>query len=235
MLRIQLILLVLVLCVSGAAAQPAPDAPRPTTPTDAPEPRPGDAPPAASPYAQPAPSAQPAPYAQPTTVAEPTAVADPYYPPTAPSEESAAPSASTAGPFARGKLGLSVLIGFGSTFSSDYLILGAGVGYFLLDGLELELAGEVWTFGDPTISKLTPGLRYVLHMVPVVKPYIGGFYRYTMIEDPFENVSSIGARVGVFLVKSQQFMLGLGGVAEYYIDSGYDTVWYPELTLSVSL
>jgi hypothetical protein len=167
-------------------------------------------------------------------MAEPTAVAQPEYPPAAP-EAAAPPAESKAGPFARGKKTASILFGFGSTFSSDYFILGGGVGYFLVDGLELELNAEIWLFGDPTITKLTPGLRYVLHMVPVVKPYIGGFYRYTFLEDPFENVSSIGARAGVYLVKSQRFMLGLGGVFEYYIDSGYDTEWYPELTIAIAL
>ena len=59
------------------------------------------------------------------------------------------PALTSAGPFSRGGVRLSLLVGWGSTVADDYLILGGGLGYFILDGLEVGLDYEAWFLGRP--------------------------------------------------------------------------------------
>jgi hypothetical protein len=198
----------------GAIAEPAPAA----APTEAAPAQPAPPPPAPPAFEEPAP-AQPAPAEEPSYDYAPI--------------EEPPPARKARNPFGQGTFNLSLLLGIGTGFNENYLILGGGPGYYVLDGLELELAAEVWLIGDPTIGKLTPGVRYVLHFVPVLKPYVGGFYRYTMIEDPYSNVSSLGVRFGAYYVNDSPVVIGAGAVYEHYLDSKWDPYWYPEISILV--
>ena len=119
------------------------------------------------------------------------------------------------------------------------LILGVGPAYYLFDGVELGLDIDFWLVGDPFIANVSPGLRYVLHFVPVIKPYAGVFYRHSFVSD-FEDRDSVGTRLGVFYVTGGGSFLGIGVVYERYLAcSGTRFVdcdgWYPELVLAISL
>src|SRR5436190_13274874 len=83
--------------------------------------------------------------------------------------------------FAKGRMHGVVTAGYGSAFGDEYAIFGAGVSYYVMDGLAIGGAFETWRGGDPTISKLTFSTQYVFHKVPTIKPYIGAFYRRTFI------------------------------------------------------
>jgi hypothetical protein len=144
------------------------------------------------------------------------------------------------GPFSRGAIRLTLLLGTGSSATDTYFILGAGVGYFLLDGLELGLDYEAWLGGDPVMHRLSPELRYVFHMVPVIKPYIGTFYRHTFVAD-YDDLDYIGGRAGIFYVpKQSRVYIGGGAVYERLLDCksnslvDCDTV-YPEIAIGVTL
>jgi len=65
------------------------------------------------------------------------------------------------GPFAKGKVRVGFYAGAGSTYNQSYMILGAGMGYYVLNGLEFGVDVEGWLFKDPTIWKVTPQVRYV--------------------------------------------------------------------------
>jgi hypothetical protein len=231
MIRVQLIAIVLVVCVGSAAAQQDPYDLPPQSPPQAP---PAQAPPTQAPPTQAPMPATPMPSA-PTDEPGTTYSTAPGTAPAPPPNDFVQPKAKRASPFAQGNLQLSILFGFGSAFGDDHFILGAGIGYYILDGLELEVGAEVWMFGYPTITKLTPGLRYVFSFVPVIKPYVGGFYRYTFMESPFDNVGSLGLRAGVLIMQSPKFVLGLGVVYEDYLNKSYNSVWYPEITVGVLL
>src|SRR5882672_8993669 len=87
-------------------------------------------------------------------------------------------------PFDRGKISLAVGGGSSSAFGHQYFVLGAGLGYFVLDGLELGVSG-LHQFGNgPSISKLSPAVRYIAQPLvghsPVV-PYVGAFYTHWFI------------------------------------------------------
>ncbi|MBS1124629.1 MAG: hypothetical protein H6Q90_6857, partial [Deltaproteobacteria bacterium] len=116
---------------------------------------------------------------------------------------------------------------------------GLGVGYFVLDGLEVGL-GALHQFGDgPSISQLSPSLRYVAQPLvgrsPLI-PYTGVFYRHWFIGSALADVDTVGARAGLLYV-SGQFVLGLGVVVERTVSTcDADCVQvYPDFTISLSL
>ncbi len=144
-------------------------------------------------------------------------------------------------PFDQGKFGL----GFG--FSSQsyggkrYSVISGGMGYYVVNGLELGL-GAAHQFGDPDISRLTPGVRYVAQPLvgtsPLI-PYIGVFGSRYFIYSGIEDVHSVGGRVGAIYV-SGSLLLGLGLVVERIVSECDDeeqdcTSYYPDITFSLSL
>ncbi len=143
------------------------------------------------------------------------------------------------GPFAKGRVRISVVVGGGSTAIDDYMILGAGLGYFVFDGFEASLDAQAWIFGDPFIMTLTPGARYVFYQVPYVNPYLGAFFRAYFIEDR-DDFTSWGARAGISIPVHETSYIGGGIVYERLFDCdqgdfGTDCdQFYPEVAFSIS-
>jgi len=138
--------------------------------------------------------------------------------------------------FDKGRLHGSVVAGYASAFGDEYTILGAGLNYYLIDGLAIGAAFETWRGGSPTVSKLTFSTQYVFYQVPRIKPYVGVFYRRTFVTG-IDDLDSFGGRAGAYLQIGRSAYLGLGGVYETYSDctaskyhSCNDT--YPEVTLT---
>jgi len=151
----------------------------------------------------------------------------------------ALPSSDThAAHFSKGSKRLSVMAGSGSTFSSNYMIIGLGAGYFVANGLEVGLDGEAWLGGDPDIYKLSPQVKYVLPVKSHIRPYIGTFYRRIFI-DGLDDLDTIGARGGVYFIPNEKWFVGIGAVYESYLNhdddihSSSDDI-YPEITISFS-
>ena len=225
------------------AAQPVPPAPQPTT-------QPPPAPPAAEP-----PPTQPTYPPPPTEPTYPPPAAEPTYVPPAPpppptttttiTEQPDYPSApppqeNDAGHFAKGRLALSILAG--SSFSGDrtYLILGADLGYFVIDGLEFGAGATFYLFDEPFQLTLSPHVKYVLHMIKTVKPYVGAFYRHYIIAEGIEDQDGLGARLGAYIAPGRApWYFGIGVAYEHLLgcDSEYWSCddWYPELTFSIAL
>jgi hypothetical protein len=141
-------------------------------------------------------------------------------------------------PFAGGSMRASVLVGNGYAFDDSYLIIGAGFGYFLAEGLELGLDGEFWTGGTRGITKISPGLKYVVPTNSTVRPYLGAFYRRTTIES-YDDLNSYGGRAGVYFVSGRGSYFGAGAVYEKYLScneavfvSCTDT--YPEIIFAIA-
>jgi len=124
----------------------------------------------------------------------------------------------------------------GGSSSRTWFILGIGAGYFFVDGLEGHADSTFW-IGDPFLATLTPGVRYVFHMVPVVKPYVGTFYRHYFVTGPLSDSDSLGARAGVnFMIGRNSYVAG-GVIYEHFLDDALfenpDQV-YPEITVAIA-
>ena len=142
-------------------------------------------------------------------------------------------------PFDRGKLGLSLGGGTQTSLGVHYIVIGGGIGYYVLDGVQLGLSA-LHEFGDgPSISKLSPQLTYVAQPLvgkwPVI-PYVGGFYNHWFIGDSYDDVDTVGGRAGLMFVQDH-LVLGLGiGVERIISTCTMDCVSvYPDLTISLAL
>lgn len=120
-------------------------------------------------------------------------------------------------PFRQAHLRVSGVVGTGSTFEATYLRVGAGIGVFLLDGLELGVDGSVFLLDEPFAAQVSPGLRYFFHRVPVVHPYAGLVYRRIFVEgSPDSNV--IGARAGAAWINRRLVWIAGGLSFERLLD-----------------
>ena len=149
-----------------------------------------------------------------------------------------ASAADVAGVFGRGRVHFVLTAGNGYAFDQTYLVLGAGASYYLLDGLNVGLFLESWSGADPHLYKVTPSAQYVFYQVPVVKPYIGAFYRRTYVSD-LPDINSAGGRAGAYFQAGRNAYLGAGVVYESYLDCNKSiyrscTETYPEISFTIA-
>jgi hypothetical protein len=143
-----------------------------------------------------------------------------------------------ADPFKKGSRRVSIVAGSGQMFSDDYVIIGLGAGYYVLNGLELGLDSEAWLGGDPDIYKLSPQAKYILPTQSRLRPYVGAFYNHLFI-DQYDDLDTIGGRGGVYFIQEEQWFFGVGVVYESYLNcddkvySSCDDI-YPEISFSFS-
>lgn len=144
--------------------------------------------------------------------------------------------ADVSGSFSQGRKHLSIYGGTGYAFNDDYFVIGVSGSYFVTNGLNLGLALETWTGGNPDITKLTPSIQYVFYQPQVVKPYVGVFYRRTYIEN-LSDLESVGGRAGIFISSGNNVYISIGGVYESYLNCDESTYIscdesYPELGIT---
>jgi hypothetical protein len=141
-------------------------------------------------------------------------------------------------PFDRGRFGLSAGASSQTLLGSHYFEIGAGVAYYVLDGLSIGLSGFHEFGSGPSISQLAPELRYVaqplVYKWPVV-PYVGVFYKHLFVGSDIADVDSIGARAGLMFV-SGKLVLGLGVAVESTVSACTDdcVYAYPDVIVSIS-
>jgi len=182
--------------------------------------------------------------AAPSTTPPPAQAAPPATAPAAEAAQTPPPAQASAPqarkePFTKGTTRVSLTGGWGRSFDEDYLMLGIGAGRFIANGLNIGLDLEAWMFGDPGILKISPNVNYVLSSPRRrTKPYVGGFWRRTMVEDA-EDLSSIGGRAGAYFKGAGPVMIGGGVVYEDYLDCDENLYQscsqvYPEFLISAS-
>ena len=141
-------------------------------------------------------------------------------------------------PFDRGKLGLSLAVGRQQAFDTSYIVAGAGVSYFVLDGLAVGLAAQHDFGNGPSIDLVSPSLRYVAQPLvgawPLI-PYVGAFYDHEFVGG-MPDLDGVGARAGLLYV-SGRAVLGLGIAVERTISTcAVDcTTVYPDVTIGIAL
>ena len=144
--------------------------------------------------------------------------------------------------FSKNSTSVGVVVGSGSAFNDNYVILGVGVGYYVARGLELGIDVQHWFSGDPSITKLSPQIRYVFTQPKVIKPYVGAFYRRTYFGDfngrNIDDQDSFGYRAGAYFSGKNGVYIGGGIVYEEYKNCGpFDgdcSTTYPEILFTVS-
>ena len=145
---------------------------------------------------------------------------------------------NVAGAFGQGRMHVVATAGTGHAFNDDYLVLGLGVSYYVIDGLNVGLGFESWSGGDPGMRKLTPSAQYVFYQLGRIKPYVGAFYRRTYI-DGLPDIDSAGGRAGAYFQAGRNAYLGAGVVYESYVDCK-ESVYrscsstYPEVTFTIA-
>ena len=136
-------------------------------------------------------------------------------------------------PFDRGRIGLSVTVGEQSSFGYNHVALGAGAGYFVLDGLELG-AFALHEFGSgPSIDEVSPAVRYVAQPLVgswAVIPYVAGFYNHWFLGGGFSDLDTVGARAGLLHLQGR-LIVGLGVAFEHTISTCTECNFvYPDVT-----
>jgi len=147
-------------------------------------------------------------------------------------------AADAAGVFGKGRAHFVLNAGSGNAFNENYVVLGVGASYYLVDGLSVGLSLESWSGADPGMTKITPSVQYVFLQVPQVKPYVGGFYRRAYI-DSLPDINSVGGRAGVYVPAGRNVHIGIGAVYESYVDCNKSVYrscseTYPEVSFSIA-
>lgn len=141
-------------------------------------------------------------------------------------------------PFDQGRVAISAGGGTTSSLGQQYVVIGGSVGYYVLDGVLVAVHGLHQFGSGPSISELSPELRYVAQPLvgrwPVI-PYAGVFYNHWFIGG-LPDVDSVGGRAGGLWI-SGNVVLGLGVVVEHIVSDctkDCDSV-YPDITIALSL
>jgi hypothetical protein len=137
-------------------------------------------------------------------------------------------------PFDRGRFGVAAGGSTQTLLGWNYVEGGAGVAYYVLDGLSVGFSvSHEFDGNGPSISLVSPEVRYVaqplLERMPAV-PYVGVFYKHLFVGDD-NDVDSIGAHAGL-VVPVGNLVFGFGYAIEVCTHSCVLT--YPELSFSVA-
>lgn len=136
-------------------------------------------------------------------------------------------------PFDQGRVGVMLTVSEQSSFGYNHVALGAGAGYFVLDGLELS-AFALHEFGSgPSIDEVSPAIRYVAQPLvgrwPVI-PYGAVFYNHWFLGDGLSDLDAIGARAGLLTLRGR-LLVGLGVAVEHVVSTCTDCNFvYPDVT-----
>jgi len=147
-------------------------------------------------------------------------------------------AADVAGVFGQGRTHVVATAGTGYAFNENYLVLGLGLSYYVIDGLNLGVGFESWTGADPGMRKLTSSAQYVFYRMERIKPYVGVFYRRTYV-DGLPDIDSAGGRAGAYVRAGRNAYIGAAVVYESYVDCN-NTVYrscsstYPEVTFTLA-
>lgn len=139
--------------------------------------------------------------------------------------------------FSRGKVRTTLYAGSASALDNQYLLIGLGVGYYIVNGLQIGVDGEVWVGSSPAIYKVAPQILYVFYRFSHLKPYVGAFYRRTFY-DGYPDLNSYGGRAGLASALGRNVYASFGVVYEKYLSydeakySSYSQT-YPEFSVTV--
>ncbi len=138
--------------------------------------------------------------------------------------------------FSQGEKHIGITIASGSGYDDYYTILGINTNYFVVDNLAVGVEYRGWFGGSPSVHELSIPVTYYAPFHPMYRPYAGGFYRHTFMEEPFSDYNVYGFRGGISMRLGANGYSSFGWVQEYYErDSGDGTSrGYPEVSVGLS-
>ena len=140
----------------------------------------------------------------------------------------------TATPAFGGEISVGASAGVGSAFGQTYFPVGVRLGYGIGLGLEADISVEYWTAASPNFAKTSPGLTWYLP-VPLLRPYVGGFYSRWFVESGLPNQDSVGVRGGVGLFSLGPVWTGVGINYERRLSCSSDcNTWHPEASVRIT-
>ncbi len=135
---------------------------------------------------------------------------------------------ATAARAAGADLRVSANAGAGFAYDQTYFALGGRVGYGLGFGFELTVGGDYWTGATPSIFKLSPGLTWYAP-IPLLRPYVGGFYDHWFVGNGFPDEDALGVRGGITILSVGPASAGVGVAYERRMSCSRDCdTWWPE-------
>ena len=146
---------------------------------------------------------------------------------------------ASASPFGKGQQHMQLAIGSGSLLDDNYIVVGIGYGYYLMNGLELGIDFDLWLDGDPSVYQVTPEARYVIDNPSRFKPYVGAFYRRNYIEG-LKDIDAYGYRAGVYWLTGGNVYIGYG-ITHSILQDCKESIYsdcestYSELSFMVSI
>ncbi len=144
-------------------------------------------------------------------------------------------AADVAGIFRQGTTQFSLIAGNGNAFNNNYLVVGAGISHYVLDGVSVGLSYENWSGNGPGINKISPSVQYVFYQTTSLKPYVGAFYRHAVVSG-LPGFNSAGARAGFYFASGRSSVIGFGLSYESYLNC-QKTIYsscsetYPEVSI----
>lgn len=131
-------------------------------------------------------------------------------------------------------LRLGASVGVGRAYGQTYYEVGGRLGYDLVLGLTPEVGLAYWGGNTPTFYQLSTGLTWYFPL-PVVRPYLGGFYAHDFVSSGFPDQDGIGVRGGIGLLGAGPLSVNLGVAYERRLScpANCDT-WWPEASAGIA-
>jgi len=131
-------------------------------------------------------------------------------------------------------LRLGVSAGIGSAYGQTYYELGGRLGYDLGLGFTPEVGIAYWGGGTPSFVQLAPGITWYAPL-PILRPYLGGFYAHDFVSSGFPDQDALGARAGVGLIGAGPLSINIGFAYERRLSCSIDCdTWWPEASAGFS-
>ncbi len=137
--------------------------------------------------------------------------------------------------FLSGHKNFNVSVGTSSSYGNTYTVVGINANYFIVNNLSVGVGYRGW-FGDkPNINEITIPITLYASMRGY-NPYVGIVLNHTMMDDPYEDYSVYGGRMGIALQSSSNSFMSIGWVYEYREDASGNTISksYPEVNIGFS-
>jgi len=139
-----------------------------------------------------------------------------------------------AGSTAAEGLRLGVSAGVGRAYDQTYYQLGGRVGYDVGFGLTPEVGLAYWGGATPSFVQLSPGLTWYFPL-PVLRPYLGGFYAHDFVSDGLPDQDGIGVRGGIGLLGAGPLSINVGVAYERRLSCPADCdTWWPEASAGLA-